>query len=141
MTTSSMSRAPRDVLTQLLADVSAGRWDQLHELYADNTVVRHPFARDVSRLLEGRDALRHHFAHFAQSGRSLRARDVVLHDTADPEVVVAEFVYDGTGPGPDDHFEMAACFVWRVRDGLVTHANDYLDQPRPTSGDGPSPQS
>ena len=122
------------MLAQLLDDVGAGRWDRLHELYAEDTVVRHPFARDASRLLEGRDALRRHFAHFARSGRRLRARDVVFHHTTDPEVVAAEFVYDGSGPGKDERFEMAACFVWRVRNGLIVHANDYLDQPRPVAG-------
>ncbi|MBA6436978.1 MULTISPECIES: nuclear transport factor 2 family protein [Streptomyces] len=133
MTDTRTSRSPRDVLAQLLDDVSADRWEHLHELYADGTVVRHPFARDESRLLEGREALRLHFDHFAQSGLSLRARDVVWHDTTDPETVIAEFVYDGTGPAPDEHFEMAACFVWRVRDGLILDAHDYLDRPRPVA--------
>ncbi|MHC3472603.1 nuclear transport factor 2 family protein [Streptomyces sp. 7R007] len=138
--THTTSRSPRDVLMQLVDDISADRWDRLHELYCEDAVVRHPFARDESIRLEGRDALRRHFAHFAQSGVRLRARDVVFHDTTDPEVLVAEFVYDGTGPSPDERFEMAACFIWRIRDGQIVDAHDYLDRPRPVTV-GPAPKS
>ena len=129
--TDTRASSPRDVLGKLLHDVSADQWDNLHELYSEDTVVRHPFARDGSILLEGREALRVHFEHFAHSGLKLRARDVVYHDTTDPEVAIAEFVYDGIGPGADEHFEMAACFVWRVRKGLIIDCHDYLDRFRP----------
>jgi 4-carboxymuconolactone decarboxylase len=123
---------PRDVLLKLVSGVGAGKWDELHNLYSEDTVVRHPFARDESALLEGREALRRHFAHFAESGTVLSPRDVVVHQTTDPEVVVGEFVYDGNGGIHDGPFEMAACFVWRVRDGQIVEARDYLDRPRPT---------
>jgi len=131
-TTGSMT--PRDVLTKLITDISNDKWDHLHELYAENTVVEHPLARDATRRLEGREALRRHFTAYAQLGRRLRARDVVWHDTTERDVVIAEFVYEGTDLGSNDHYEMAACFIWRVRDGLITHCHDYLDQPRPVNG-------
>jgi ketosteroid isomerase-like protein len=127
------------VLTTLITEISADRWDHLHELYAEDTVVEHPLARDASRRLEGREALRRHFAAYAGLGRRLRARDVVWHETTDPELVIAEFVYEGTGPGSDDRYEMAACFIWRVRNGLITRCHDYLDQPRPITGQQTTP--
>jgi 4-carboxymuconolactone decarboxylase len=122
---------PRDVLLKLVSGVGAGKWEDLHNLYSEDTVVRHPFARDESALLEGREALRRHFEHFAESGTALSPRDIVVHQTTDPEVVVGEFVYDGNGGIQDGPFEMAACFVWRVRNGQIVEAHDYLDRPRP----------
>jgi 4-carboxymuconolactone decarboxylase len=132
---------PADVLLSLLSGVGAGKWNELHNLYSEDTVVRHPLARDESIKLEGREALRRHFAHFAESGTALSARDVVVHQTTDPEVVVGEFVYDGNGGIQDGPFEMAACFVWRVRDGQISEAHDYLDRPRPTGAISTGTQS
>jgi 4-carboxymuconolactone decarboxylase len=132
---------PADVLRKLVSGVGAGKWDELHDLYSEDTVVRHPFARDASALLEGREALREHFAHFAESGTMLIPRDLVIHQTTDPEVVIGEFVYDGNGGIQDGPFEMAACFVWRVRDGLIVDCRDYLDRPRPTGASGGRAQS
>lgn len=123
-------RDPQSVLRTYLSEVAAGNWHMLHELYAADAVVRHPFARGASALLRGREALRTHFGELAGFEMKLSARDLVLRPGADPEVVVGEFVYDGIG-GDGEVFEMAACFVWRVRDGLIVEAHDYLDQPRP----------
>lgn len=116
---------PRDVLEELLAGVGAGRWEQLPQLYAPDTVVEHPLARDQSRMLRGRDALVAHFDRIAQTGIRLTARPPTLYDTGDPELVIAEFTYDGkTAEGTT--FDVAACFIWRVRDGLIVSARDYL---------------
>ncbi|GAA4556940.1 nuclear transport factor 2 family protein [Pseudonocardia xishanensis] len=126
------TRTPREVVTALLDGVAAGRWDDLAELYATDTVVRHPFARDASALLTGREALRAHFGRLASSGMSLAAREpVTVYETTDPEIVVARFTYAGTD-ATDTPIEMAACFIWRIRDGLIVDAHDYLDTPRPT---------
>ena len=43
----------------------------------------------------------------------------------DPEVVIAEFIYDGTTVSGTT-FDVSACFIWRVRDGLVVRSHDYL---------------
>ena len=124
------TRTPHDALVALLDGVAAGRWDELAELYAPDAVVRHPFARDASALLTGREALRAHFARLGSAGLHLHAREpVVTHETGDPEVLIAEFTYAGTD-GAGRALEMAACFVWRVRDGLVVESRDYLDRPR-----------
>jgi ketosteroid isomerase-like protein len=125
-----MSASPRDVLQRLLDQVSSDEWTRLHELYAEDIEVRHPLADDESRHLKGRDALRTHFAHLADSRWRLRARDVVMHIGEDPEIVVGQFIYDVVKPGDAREYEMAACFVWRVRDGLVVDASDYLDAPK-----------
>ncbi|WP_233272235.1 hypothetical protein [Mycolicibacterium smegmatis] len=46
---------PRQVLQKLLEGVSAGQWGELAALYAPDTVVEHPLARDHTRMLRGRD--------------------------------------------------------------------------------------
>lgn len=124
-------RTPRDVVVELLTGVCESRWSDLPALYAEDALVEHPFARDASRRLIGRDALHAHFGGFAAAGYHLKARDLLIHEGADPEVVVAEFVYDITTA--DGVLAMAACFVWRVRDGLIVHSRDYLDQPQPVT--------
>ncbi|TVT30115.1 nuclear transport factor 2 family protein, partial [Amycolatopsis rhizosphaerae] len=52
-------------------------------------------------------------------------RDVVVHETTDPELVVAEFTYDGRHG--DRTFRSANVQVLRVRDGLIVHSRDYHD--------------
>jgi ketosteroid isomerase-like protein len=55
-----------------------------------------------------------------------RVVDVVVHETADPEVIVAEFAYEFTSP--DDSTAKVPCvFVMRVRDGQIIESRDYID--------------
>jgi ketosteroid isomerase-like protein len=55
-----------------------------------------------------------------------RVVDVVVHETADPEVIVAEFVHEFTLP--DDSMTKVLClFVMRVRDGQIIESRDYID--------------
>ncbi|HTI27731.1 MAG TPA: nuclear transport factor 2 family protein [Kutzneria sp.] len=116
--------APAEVFRQLVDGVVGKQWDQLPLLYAEDAVVEHPFSTDpaVARL-EGRAALRAHFARAAEMGVDFRADDVVVHETTDPEVVVGEFTYRGTLGDKD--ITMPAIFVLRVRDGLIVSSRDY----------------
>jgi len=50
---------------------------------------------------------------------------MVVHRTADPEVVVAEFSYAGTADRGD--FAVPCVFVVRVRDGRIVESRDYGD--------------
>ena len=81
--------SPRQVLESLLKGISDGRWGDLADLYAEDAVVEQPFAPTPPRRLEGREAIRAHFATAAQGPLRLKAGNVVVHDTADPEVVIA----------------------------------------------------
>src|SRR4051794_12592749 len=86
---------PHDVFERLIAGITGKNWDDLPDLYAEDTVVEHPFAMPEPTRLEGREALRRHFARAAKLPLEMTARDIVVHETADPEVIVGEFVYDG----------------------------------------------
>ncbi|MFA1544141.1 nuclear transport factor 2 family protein [Actinomadura monticuli] len=59
----------------------------------------------------------------------LRAWNAVVHDTADPEVIVAEFDYDGRVTATGRTFRVANLQVLRVRDGLIVETRDYHDHP------------
>ncbi len=114
------TRSPRQVLDHYLATVAAGRWDELADLYATDAVVEHPFGRSV---LRGRDELSRHFAQLRDWGLRLKASEMVVHDTSDPEVIVAEFAYVGSGHEMTVHRRNV--FVMSVREGLISASRDY----------------
>jgi ketosteroid isomerase-like protein len=115
---------PREVFDQLSAGISSGDWSRLHELYADDALVAIPFALPSPVQLRGREDVRRHFAANGGAGLSLRATDVRVHETADPEVVIAEFDYDGRAAGGRT-FRVSNIQVLRVRDGLIVETRDY----------------
>jgi uncharacterized protein len=117
---------PRGVLEALLEGISDGRWGDLAQLYAEDAVVEQPFAPSPTRL-EGREAIRAHFAAAAEGPLRLRAANVVVHDTGDPEVVIAEFDYDGRVRATGDAFRVANIQVLRVRGGRIVASRDYHD--------------
>ena len=118
--------SPRRVLESLLQGISDGRWNDLADLYAEDAVVEQPFAPLPPRRFEGREAIRAHFA-AAQGPLELTTSNVVVHDTADPEVVVAEFDYDGRVATTGRSFRVANIQVLRVRGGRIVSSRDYHD--------------
>lgn len=120
---------PAEVMQKLADGISADRWQDLHMLYATDTVVRHPIARDRSARLEGREALREHFERFFATGVKLRATPIRFIETTDPELIVGTFAYHGENGFGMERFDLEACFIWRVRKGLVVDSSDYLSPP------------
>ena len=121
------SATPRHVLESLLQGISDGRWNDLADLYAEDAVVEQPFSPTPPRRLEGREAIRAHFATAAQGPLRLEAGNVVVHDTADPEVVIAEFDYDGRVATTGHTFRVANIQILKVRDGRIVASRDYHD--------------
>jgi uncharacterized protein len=119
--------SPRSVFESLLQGISDGRWDDLADLYAEDAVVEMPFAPSPPARLEGREAIRAHFAAAARGPLTLRARNVVAHDTGDPEVVIAEFDYDGQVSTTGRSFRVSNIQVLRVRNGQIVSSRDYHD--------------
>ncbi|MGI5227827.1 nuclear transport factor 2 family protein [Actinoallomurus sp. CA-142502] len=117
---------PREVFERVIDGVTHGRWDELPALYAEDAFVIHPFA-PAGEPLTGREALRRHFAAGAGLGVTMTARDVVVHETGDPEVVIGEFAYEGTVTATGRRFTVPNVFVLRVRDGLIVESRDYAD--------------
>lgn len=119
-----MTSSPRDVFLRLVQGVADGNIDELPELYAEQTDVRHPMS-DAAPL-RSRDELRVHFA--VPPGATVPQRrpvDIIVHETADAEVIVAEFSYEFVHK--DGVTRVPCIFVMRVRDGVIVESRDYID--------------
>jgi hypothetical protein len=64
-----------------------------------------------------------------RASRPLRRRPAAstIHETTDPEVIVAEFEYQGTAAETGEEFALPGVFVMRVRDGEIVSSRDYVD--------------
>ncbi|GAB3836471.1 nuclear transport factor 2 family protein [Kribbella italica] len=121
---------PTEVFLRLVHGVADGDYANLPGLYAEQTDVRHPFAPGGDHPLLTRDALREHFGgtgpKVAQA-IAFEPDNIRVHETADPEVIVAEFEYAGTRAADGASFRVPCIFVLRVRDGLIVESRDYVD--------------
>ncbi|NUW36635.1 nuclear transport factor 2 family protein [Nonomuraea sp. SMC257] len=119
---------PREVFLALVNGVAEGRWNELPDLYAERTHVTHPFHPLRVAALRTRDELREHFRPTGEGPRlRRRATDITIHETTDPEVIVAEFAYQGTVEETGEPFTLPGIFVLRVRDGEIVSSRDYFD--------------
>jgi len=121
-----MPLSPREVFLRLVHGVCEGRWDELPDLYAERTHVAHPFHPLGMPVLRSRDELRRHFAGGPGVSFDRRPANLTVHETADPEVIVAEFEYQGTVAGTDEPIAVPCVFVLRVRDGQIVESRDYI---------------
>ncbi|MEW2623372.1 nuclear transport factor 2 family protein [Streptomyces sp. NPDC048106] len=137
----SASATPREVFGRLIGLISAGEWSELPELYAEDAEVEIVFSPVPPRRVHGRAELRERFAALAAADAvRLRAEDVHVHETDDPEVVIAEFAYAGLYPATGRTFRTANIQVLRVRDGLIVETRDYHDHLAFAAADGRASQ-
>jgi ketosteroid isomerase-like protein len=110
-----------------LMDGDLSQIDGLVALYAEPTHVTHPMLPDLP-LLTSRAELREHFAKQFERAQGLRfkAEGILVHQTTDPEVIVAEFTY--RGPGKVAPLAAPCVFVMRIRDGLIVESRDYFER-------------
>jgi len=100
------------------------------DLFAEDGVMEFPFAPPgFPRRLAGREQIASVLAAAVEpvraSGRRLTGyHSLVVHDTADPEVLIAEFeVHGRTADG--DTYELPYVQVFRIRDGRIVSLRDY----------------
>lgn len=98
------------------------------DLLADDAVVEFPFAPPGRPgRFDGRDE----FLAFARPQRAAlpvrfeAVRDVVVHDTADPEVIVVEYVIAGVLTTTGQPAAAPFVSVLRIRDGKIVHWREY----------------
>jgi len=120
------SPSPAEVFGRLITGISEGRWHELADLYAEDVVVEMPMDPHRTRI-DGREAVRQRFAAAADGWFELWAHDVIVHATTDPEVVIAEFEYDGLNRTTGKKFTVANVQVLRVRGGRIVASRDYHD--------------
>jgi ketosteroid isomerase-like protein len=125
--TSAPCASPREVVERLLSGIAAGGTRALTELYAESAVVELPFAQPGGLRLVGRDQLAEHFTRAGRAPFRLRPINVKLHETTDPEVLVAEYDYQGEIPASGRRFVVSNVQIVRVRDGLIVTSRDFHD--------------
>jgi ketosteroid isomerase-like protein len=127
--------SPREVFASVLQAIQEWRMDDYIDAFAPDGTFEVPFAPPgVPRRIEGRDAISAFIRGGAERLRENRSpwefRSVVVHETADPEVIVTEFEVHGTHDGQPHQF--ANLQVMRVRGGEIVSLRDYwnpLDRP------------
>jgi hypothetical protein len=120
---------PRETIERFLKAVVSPAPGDMADCYADQVVIEMPFASGLvpARLETTREEIRQRFAAGAAARRYTGLRDVRVHETADPDVVVLEYTLDGTRVGDGEPFTMTFVMVLTFRDGLIAHSRDYAD--------------
>ncbi len=123
-----MSRSPREIVEQVRRMV-AGEDVALADLFAADGVLAYPFAPPGQpRELRGRDAIRaYHDVPQRRELLAIEGVDVVVRDTNDPEVVVAEITHHGRSRVADAPYRITALGVIRVHHGEIVRYDDYMD--------------
>ncbi|MDG4532132.1 nuclear transport factor 2 family protein [Streptomyces sp. AV19] len=104
--------------------------DDLAELYAPDGVHEYPFFfPGMPERFEGREAIREGCRAIwgPSPARPQRVEEVAVHVSADGEVITVEHIVHGTLAPTGQEFSFPGLLVLRVRDGLITHARDYMD--------------
>src|SRR4051794_14304650 len=115
---------PREVFESFVRTAMARDTESQAALYAEDGVLEWPFAPEgVPRRFEGRDEIMRVLGTLRANAPGLvidEARSkVVVHETADPEVIVVELdLAAGDRSLPYVH-------VYRVRDGKILSLRDY----------------
>lgn len=104
--------------------------DDLADLYAADAIHELPFVfPGMPARYDGREQVRaaYRAAWAATDARVRDVRDVAVHITADPHVVIAEQVLTGVVASTGEPFEFPGVLVLRVHDALITNVRDYMD--------------
>lgn len=121
---------PRDVLKRIqhAALTSDG---SLADLYAADAVHEWPFPfPGAPARLAGRDQIKAWSERIRAGGSRFRFErfdNVIVHETADPEVIIAEYDIHGQVTATGQSFTFSYVLVLRVRDGQIVHLRDYLN--------------
>ena len=126
MTTDTV-RTPRQVFDELLRTSIAGDWEALIGLYAEDSVIEIPFAPPGVPVVSDGAALRARITGMAQARpwNFEAADDVRVHETTDPEVIIAEYTLRGTVTATGAPLALSYAMVITARDGKIVHSRDY----------------
>ena len=121
--------SPRATVERFLTAVVSPAPGDMADCYADQVVIEMPFAAGLAlaRMETTREEIRQRFTAGAASRRYTGLRDVRVHETADPDVVILEYTLDGTRLSDGEPFAMTFAMVLTFRDGLIAHSRDYSD--------------
>lgn len=122
---------PREVFELKQSRVAVLDMDGQAELFAEDGVLEIPFATPgMPNRIEGREAIRAATV-AAVAGASSGTRRLVghhseaVHQTTDPEVIVAEFVAQTEDTVTGERYEAPYVQVLRIRNGQILSFRDY----------------
>lgn len=128
MQDSTAARSALEVTRRFLEVSSRGAYDELADLYAEDAVIEIPFAPPgVPRTSQGREVFRARFKSAEKVWRIEGVDQVTVHETADPEVVIAEFRIHRRVRESGEQVSSEYIVVMTIRDGLIRHSRDYAD--------------
>jgi ketosteroid isomerase-like protein len=123
----SQSTAPHDLVERFLALVDRGEWQALPEFYSEDAVVEQPFAKPEPLTLKGRESIHAHFLAASRAPLRLRVLNPIVRTTSDPEVIVAEYNYQGEATKTGRRFLVANIQVFTIRHGHIVASRDFHD--------------
>jgi ketosteroid isomerase-like protein len=121
---------PRQTAEQFLRATISPDPGDLADFYAAQVVIEMPFAPAglyPARIETTREELRARFRAGAAVRRYRDLRDVVIHETANPGVVIVEYGLDGEMTESAEPFSLRFVMVMTIRDGQIVHTRDYSD--------------
>jgi uncharacterized protein len=130
MMSANTTTGPREVVERFLHAATGPDPGDLADCYASNVVIEMPFADPAlypARIETTRDELRARFRAGTAVRRYERLENVVMHETADPEVIITEYDLHGRLVETGAPFALSFIMVIRVRDGRIVHSRDYTD--------------
>lgn len=125
-----MPHSPREVAELVRRMVEGAEGIVFADLFAADGVLEYPFhVPGMPLTLVGREAIREFFAARAELRGLFDLAEVtsVVHETADPEVVVVEIEHHGHSHVTDAPYRMRALGILRVRAGEIVYYRDYLN--------------
>ena len=124
------SATPADVLARRHQAILDRDADAFADLFAPDAVIEVPFAgpTGMPARLEGREAIREYSRIVLASPLRLEDFEVAeLHQTSDPEVVIAEMRTKGTVTTTGRSFTATSVQILRIRDGQIVLFRDFAD--------------
>ncbi|WP_037973762.1 nuclear transport factor 2 family protein [Streptomyces sp. NRRL WC-3742] len=120
------TRTPRETVEEFLRITVEGPREALADCYAPDAVVSIPFAPDgIPQESAGREVMREQMKVTAGLWTFHSVDGVSIHETVDPEVVIAEFRVHGRMTASEEEFSLRYICVMRIVDGLIVSSRDY----------------
>jgi len=120
--------APHEVVEHLLRLTAEGPSEAMAEVFAPDAVFEMPFLPPgVPAQEPGREAFRAHLREGAGMQKFDGVDNVRIHDTSDPEVIVAEYRLHGRVLAGGKRFAFDIVAFARVRDGLIGWYRTYAN--------------
>ncbi len=130
MPESSKNLNPREVFMKILK-LQFGDLSELADLFAEEGVLEFPFTPNgTPNRIEGREAIRTFITKYGFSSTRLRLdahNDLVIRETTDPEVVVAEYKVEVTWVPTGKNYSLPCIQVIQFKNGQILLYRDYVN--------------